>query len=91
VRAAFGGDKSLKAVQQMMAASQAERDMEYFTFGEKYAGRTLEDWLLELNRFVVEHNLSVGMPSHTAPTAHTAHTRTHRTRRTQRTHRMTRG
>lgn len=57
---AFGGDKSLKAVQQMMAASQAERDMEYFTFGEKYAGRTLEDWLLELNRFVVEHNLSVG-------------------------------
>jgi poly(ADP-ribose) glycohydrolase len=58
--AAFGGDKSLKAVQQMMSASEAERDLVYFTFGEKYAGRTLEEWLLDLNRFVVEHNITVG-------------------------------
>ncbi len=73
VRAAFGGDKSLKAVQQMMAASQAERDLEYFTFGEKYAGRTLEDWLLELNRFVVEHNLTVGMARTARRTTHAPH------------------
>ncbi|KAL1264913.1 hypothetical protein QQF64_005268 [Cirrhinus molitorella] len=32
---AFGGDKRLKAVLQMMAAAEAERDLMYFTFGDK--------------------------------------------------------
>uniref|UniRef100_A0A9J7YJY4 poly(ADP-ribose) glycohydrolase n=2 Tax=Cyprinus carpio TaxID=7962 RepID=A0A9J7YJY4_CYPCA len=31
---AFGGDKRLKAVLQMMAAAEAERDLMYFTFGD---------------------------------------------------------
>lgn len=57
---AFGGDKSLKAVQQMMSASQAERDLIYFTFGEKYSGRTLESWLLDLNHLIEKHSITVG-------------------------------
>ncbi|XP_056097652.1 poly(ADP-ribose) glycohydrolase [Rhinichthys klamathensis goyatoka] len=31
---AFGGDTRLKAVLQMMAAAEAERDLMYFTFGD---------------------------------------------------------
>lgn len=40
---AFGGDKRLKAVLQMMAAAQAERDLMYFTFGDAYLVRDVHD------------------------------------------------
>ena len=40
---AFGGDRELKSILQIMAASVANRDMVYFTFGDKEFAKTLFD------------------------------------------------
>ena len=71
---AFGGDKSLKVMQQMMAASQAGRDLVYHAFGTTYRGRLLAEWIDELQGLVAVRQLTVGTllppltsqrPSHT--------------------------
>lgn len=57
---AFGGDKSLKVMQQMMAASQAGRDLVYHAFGTTYRGRLLAEWIDELQGLVAARQLTVG-------------------------------
>jgi len=56
---AFGGDKGLKAIQQMMAASQAGRNLHYYTFRERYMGEPLDKLLSDLDDHVQQHNLTV--------------------------------
>lgn len=67
--AAFGGDKSLKVMQQMMAASQAGRDLVYHAFGTTYRGRLLAEWIDELQGLVAVRQLTVGtlLPSPVKP------------------------
>jgi len=57
---AFGGDKSLKVLQQMMAAAQADRDLLYYTFDESYCGQTLEEWIKQINMLIDQHHPTVG-------------------------------
>ncbi|XP_002155531.4 poly(ADP-ribose) glycohydrolase isoform X1 [Hydra vulgaris] len=53
---AFGGDIYLKALLQLMAASNAGRNIVYFTFGdEKFANE-----LTEIHKFIQENSLTVG-------------------------------
>lgn len=52
---AFGGDKSLKAVIQLMAAAVAGRDVIYFTFGDNKLG----DRLIELHQLLLESRTTV--------------------------------
>jgi hypothetical protein len=60
---AFGGDKSLKVMQQMIAASQAGRDLVYHAFGTTYRGRLLAEWIDELQGLVAARQLTVGTVS----------------------------
>jgi hypothetical protein len=60
VRAAFGGDKSLKVLQQMMAAAEADREVLYHTFGEKYGDRSLKEWITLVNELILKHHPTVG-------------------------------
>jgi len=57
---AFGGDKSLKVVQQILAASEAGRPLQYFTFGEKFSNKSLKQSIDELADVVRARNLTVG-------------------------------
>ncbi len=53
---AFNGDKSLKALIQLMAASECGRDLYYFTFGDSSLKRDLESFY----KFISGRNLTVG-------------------------------
>nr|XP_032814975.1 poly(ADP-ribose) glycohydrolase isoform X1 [Petromyzon marinus] len=53
---AFGGDKRLKALLQMLAASEAGRDIAYFTFGD----RNLEDDFRNIHGFLQNQDRTVG-------------------------------
>ncbi|ELR16934.1 poly(adpribose) glycohydrolase [Acanthamoeba castellanii str. Neff] len=57
---AFGGDKSLKVLQQMMAAAEADREVLYHTFGEKYGDRSLKEWITLVNELILKHHPTVG-------------------------------
>ena len=52
---AFGGDPRLKALLQLMAAAVAERDVVYFTFGD----RELQEDFFSLHRVLVEGGVTV--------------------------------
>jgi hypothetical protein len=58
--AAFGGDKSLKVMQQILAASEAGRPLQYFTFGEKYNNRSLKDSIERVAAGAAARSLTVG-------------------------------
>jgi hypothetical protein len=47
-------------MQQMMAASQAGRDLVYHAFGTTYRGRLLAEWIDELQGLVAARQLTVG-------------------------------
>ncbi|EDO41019.1 predicted protein, partial [Nematostella vectensis] len=53
---AFGGDSRLKGLLQMMAASAANRDLVYFTFGDS----ELAEDLLDIHNFIKERHLTLG-------------------------------
>ncbi|XP_058652424.1 poly(ADP-ribose) glycohydrolase [Onychostoma macrolepis] len=53
---AFGGDTRLKALLQLMAASEAGRDMAYFTFGDEELMRDVND----LYKFLKDKCVTVG-------------------------------
>ncbi|XP_063048227.1 poly(ADP-ribose) glycohydrolase [Engraulis encrasicolus] len=53
---AFGGDSRLKALLQIMAASQSGRDMAYFTFGDAELMRDVSD----LHTFLTDRKVTVG-------------------------------
>uniref|UniRef100_A0A9J7XJU6 poly(ADP-ribose) glycohydrolase n=1 Tax=Cyprinus carpio carpio TaxID=630221 RepID=A0A9J7XJU6_CYPCA len=53
---AFGGDKRLKAVLQMMAAAEAERDLMYFTFGDA----DLVKDVLHIHKLISDTHATVG-------------------------------
>lgn len=53
---AFGGDTRLKAVLQMMAAAEAERDLMYFTFGDVELLRDVH----HIHTLITESHASVG-------------------------------
>ncbi|XP_026131871.1 poly(ADP-ribose) glycohydrolase-like isoform X1 [Carassius auratus] len=53
---AFGGDKRLKAVLQMMAAAEAERDLMYFTFGDA----DLVKDVLHIHKMITDTHTTVG-------------------------------
>ncbi|XP_074647894.1 poly(ADP-ribose) glycohydrolase-like [Tubulanus polymorphus] len=53
---AFGGDKRLKGLIQLMAAAEAKRDVAYFTFADSQ----FSTQLYEMHKFAVEHDLTVG-------------------------------
>ncbi|XP_065119001.1 poly(ADP-ribose) glycohydrolase isoform X3 [Paramisgurnus dabryanus] len=53
---AFNGDPKLKALIQLMAAAVAERDMAYFTFGN----RSLANELKDMHRHLREKGVTVG-------------------------------
>mmetsp|Transcript_24235 Transcript_24235/g.33983 ORF Transcript_24235/g.33983 Transcript_24235/m.33983 type:complete len:479 (+) Transcript_24235:60-1496(+) len=53
---AFGGDKHLKFIQQLMAASEAERELEYYTFNDE----KLSESLTEIYDFLVANQVTVG-------------------------------
>ena len=53
---AFGGDKPLKCIIQLMAAAVTKRDLIYFTFGDKKLG----DSLKELHELLRETHTPVG-------------------------------
>ncbi len=57
---AFGGDKSLKLLQQLVAASQAGRDMVFHPFAQNYNGKSMEEWTRLLNEMITLHHLTVG-------------------------------
>ncbi|KAL6066759.1 poly(ADP-ribose) glycohydrolase [Balamuthia mandrillaris] len=57
---AFGGDKALKFFQQVMAASQAGREIYYFTFKEKYQGTPLHLLIAQFCDITAEHHVSLG-------------------------------
>ncbi|KAI6657703.1 Poly(ADP-ribose) glycohydrolase-like [Oopsacas minuta] len=52
---AFGGDKSLKSVIQLMSAAVTRRDILYFTFGDDKLG----DRLIELHQQLLENRTTV--------------------------------
>eukprot|EP01119_Soliformovum_irregulare_P020006 TRINITY_DN6430_c0_g1_i2.p1 TRINITY_DN6430_c0_g1~~TRINITY_DN6430_c0_g1_i2.p1 ORF type:complete len:314 (+),score=80.02 TRINITY_DN6430_c0_g1_i2:542-1483(+) len=45
---AFGGDRQLKFLQQLIAASQAHRPLEYYTFGQKDITEDIDKFMKEL-------------------------------------------
>eukprot|EP00005_Dracoamoeba_jomungandri_P004842 CAMPEP_0174251320 /NCGR_PEP_ID=MMETSP0439-20130205/1176_1 /TAXON_ID=0 /ORGANISM="Stereomyxa ramosa, Strain Chinc5" /LENGTH=271 /DNA_ID=CAMNT_0015331599 /DNA_START=683 /DNA_END=1498 /DNA_ORIENTATION=- len=51
----FGGDLGLKVVQQLMAASQAHREITYHSFGETFFSKSLDEWI-ELLNSSMQHN-----------------------------------
>lgn len=53
---AFGGDKRLKALLQMMAAAEAERDLMYFTFGDA----DLVKDVLHIHKLITDTHATVG-------------------------------
>ncbi|XP_043087054.1 poly(ADP-ribose) glycohydrolase isoform X2 [Puntigrus tetrazona] len=53
---AFGGDKRLKALLQMMAAAEAERDLMYFTFGDT----DLVEDVLHIHKLITDTHTTVG-------------------------------
>lgn len=53
---AFGGDKHLKSLIQMMAAAEAGRDVCYFTHGDK----ELVQKMYQVHQLIRRHNLTVG-------------------------------
>ncbi len=57
---AFGGDKSLKLLQQLVAASQAGRDVVFHPFAQNYNGKSMEEWIRLLNEMITLHHLTVG-------------------------------
>ncbi|EEB20414.1 polyA glycohydrolase, putative [Pediculus humanus corporis] len=54
---AFGGDPQLKSLIQLMASSQARRNMLYLTFGDLALKKQIE----EVYNLLVENNVNVGM------------------------------
>jgi poly(ADP-ribose) glycohydrolase len=54
---AFGGYHDLKAVIQLLAASEAQRDLKYYTFGVK----GLAPSFLELHNVLKKGKVTVGM------------------------------
>ncbi|KAJ8013541.1 hypothetical protein DPEC_G00030840 [Dallia pectoralis] len=52
----FGGDARLKALLQMMAASEAGRDVAYFTFGDSALMTDIHD----MHSFLTENHVTVG-------------------------------
>ncbi|KAM6951661.1 poly(ADP-ribose) glycohydrolase [Aplochiton taeniatus] len=52
----FGGDSRLKALLQMLAASEAGRDVAYFTFGDSELMKDVHD----MHHFLSQKNVSVG-------------------------------
>jgi len=57
---AFGGDKALKTFQQLLAASEAGREVLYFTFGENYQSEPLSAQIQNLIEICHTHHLTVG-------------------------------
>ncbi|XP_046860470.1 poly(ADP-ribose) glycohydrolase-like [Xenia sp. Carnegie-2017] len=53
---AFNGDKQLKSLLQIMAASEAKRDVLFFTFGDKEQARELAN----IHRKLKENNITIG-------------------------------
>ncbi|CAH1794556.1 unnamed protein product [Owenia fusiformis] len=53
---AFGGDLRLKALIQIMAAAEANRDVCYFTFGDN----KLRDDMFEIHKYFKDRDLKVG-------------------------------
>lgn len=53
---AFGGDPQLKSLIQLMASSQARRNMLYLTFGDLALKKQIE----EVYNLLVENNVNVG-------------------------------
>lgn len=53
---AFGGDTRLKALLQIMAASESGRDVAYFTFGDAELMRDVSD----LHTFLTDRAVTVG-------------------------------
>uniref|UniRef100_A0A8C5HPV7 poly(ADP-ribose) glycohydrolase n=1 Tax=Gouania willdenowi TaxID=441366 RepID=A0A8C5HPV7_GOUWI len=53
---AFGGDTRLKALIQLMAAAEAERDVAYFTFGDSLLMKDVH----EMHTFLTERRVTVG-------------------------------
>ncbi|KAJ9574355.1 hypothetical protein L9F63_025999, partial [Diploptera punctata] len=53
---AFRGDAKLKALLQLMAASQAGRSLAYFTFGDTQ----LRDEIFHIYTFLTDHQVTVG-------------------------------
>lgn len=53
---AFGGDPQLKSLLQLMASSQARRNMLYLTFGDFLLKKQIE----ELYQLLKEHTVNVG-------------------------------
>nr|XP_057920856.1 poly(ADP-ribose) glycohydrolase isoform X1 [Doryrhamphus excisus] len=53
---AFGGDTRLKALIQLMAAAEADRDVAYFTFGDPQLMRDVHD----MHAFLTERQVTVG-------------------------------
>eukprot|EP00005_Dracoamoeba_jomungandri_P004768 CAMPEP_0174259736 /NCGR_PEP_ID=MMETSP0439-20130205/8525_1 /TAXON_ID=0 /ORGANISM="Stereomyxa ramosa, Strain Chinc5" /LENGTH=375 /DNA_ID=CAMNT_0015343749 /DNA_START=859 /DNA_END=1983 /DNA_ORIENTATION=+ len=56
----FNGDKSEKYLQQLLAASENNRQLYYFTFGETYRGLDLKRWIDCLNLIFIQHSVTVG-------------------------------
>ncbi|XP_059486052.1 poly(ADP-ribose) glycohydrolase-like isoform X2 [Neocloeon triangulifer] len=52
----FGGDPRLKAILQLLAASECERDLVYFTFRDK----SLVERLTEVHQLLIEKKATVG-------------------------------
>uniref|UniRef100_A0A8C5NDY4 poly(ADP-ribose) glycohydrolase n=1 Tax=Gouania willdenowi TaxID=441366 RepID=A0A8C5NDY4_GOUWI len=57
---AFGGDTRLKALIQLMAAAEAERDVAYFTFGDSLLMKDVH----EMHTFLTERRVTVGKKTH---------------------------
>lgn len=53
---AFKGDANLKTLIQLMACSAANRDMVYFTFGDK----DLRDRIFDVYTFLVRNDVTIG-------------------------------
>ncbi|XP_076454449.1 poly(ADP-ribose) glycohydrolase-like [Babylonia areolata] len=74
---AFGGDKQLKALIQVMAASVAKRDVCYFTFGDEQLTKDLFELHDQLRRkektvgdlfcMLEDYNSRVVLPGHRSP------------------------
>ncbi|CAG2054756.1 unnamed protein product [Timema podura] len=60
---AFRGDAHLKALLQLMAAGQADRDLVYFTFGDTQ----LRDDVYEIHAMLTNHGITVGQLAHASP------------------------
>ena len=53
---AFGGDPYLKSLIQLMAAAEAERDVAYFTFGDRQLAQDIH----RMHDYLVENEVTVG-------------------------------